>query len=139
MGGSCLAMGEFNCFWHIRGQYLQSLYTGFLLPDRRFHPALKYIAVMNEPDMKMPPDVYRGSPEALKMWTHSVNTFNHAASLPDLFFNRYTETFPNTPVYVGEYHIVGANQVADLSVIKQLPQQIPLLLDFAFFEFMKAY
>ena len=39
-----------------------------------------------------------------RRWVNSFNTANSAADLKHTFFVHYTEVFPKTPVFIGEYH-----------------------------------
>uniref|UniRef100_A0A7S3W923 X8 domain-containing protein n=1 Tax=Strombidinopsis acuminata TaxID=141414 RepID=A0A7S3W923_9SPIT len=48
-------------------------------------------------------------------------------------------TFPTTPVYIGEYHRVRANQTEDLSMILSLAEQSSLFFGISFFEYQVAY
>jgi len=75
----------------------------------------------------------------LGRFTHSFNTQNPATDLQGQFLADYTEAFPSTPVYIGEYHRVGADQVDDLSTILAVAQQNPLFLGISFFQYQVAY
>jgi hypothetical protein len=44
----------YDCFSTIRSAYLGNLRNGFLLENRTYHPAIKYVIAINEPDMKLP-------------------------------------------------------------------------------------
>eukprot|EP00429_Kryptoperidinium_foliaceum_P059911 CAMPEP_0176075604 /NCGR_PEP_ID=MMETSP0120_2-20121206/37789_1 /TAXON_ID=160619 /ORGANISM="Kryptoperidinium foliaceum, Strain CCMP 1326" /LENGTH=707 /DNA_ID=CAMNT_0017409311 /DNA_START=50 /DNA_END=2171 /DNA_ORIENTATION=+ len=52
--GSCKASSEYNCFSQVMPLYLMNLRNGFLTPEGEYHPALKYMNILNEPDLKMP-------------------------------------------------------------------------------------
>jgi len=216
--GRCLDTG-FDCFSQVKPLYLQNLHNGFLRADGTYHPALRYMNILNEPDLKMPSSTDIGGPEgpvqmgrtlisafdamleaekeagvtgalinftatfsyaicgscpqlynrpALgQMWTlddamrnprkygyspknditaayfarftHSFNTQNPATDLQHQFLDDYTVHFPSTPVYIGEYHRVGANQTEDLTTILALARRNPLFKGIAFFEFQVAY
>eukprot|EP00439_Symbiodinium_sp_Y106_P039570 s3126_g4.t2 len=45
---------EYNCYSQIKEQYKSNLENGFLDKDGSYHPALKTIIVINEPDLKIP-------------------------------------------------------------------------------------
>merc|ERR1719223_1928197 len=72
-------------------------------------------------------------------FTNSFNTQNPATDLEQQILDDYVKFFPSTPVYIGEYHHVGANQIEDLSIVFDLIEQIPLFLGISFFEFLVAY
>jgi len=61
--GSCLRDTDFNCFTQVRPMYLENLRKGFLSMDNTYHPALKIMNILNEPDLKMPPTADNGGPE----------------------------------------------------------------------------
>jgi len=52
MPGNCNSTGC-NCYRLIKESYLNNLRRGFLTADRSYHPALRHVIVMNEPDMKL--------------------------------------------------------------------------------------
>jgi len=55
MGGSCVST-NFNCYTQVREQYGAVLKTGFLLSGGKvYHPALRAVILMNEPDLKFFP------------------------------------------------------------------------------------
>lgn len=72
-------------------------------------------------------------------WTHSFNTANPAADVKRLFLDFYEEAFPAVPVYIAEYHLVGANQNEDLQQILAYAESSPLLLGISFFQYQVAY
>uniref|UniRef100_A0A7S0FSV7 X8 domain-containing protein n=1 Tax=Pyrodinium bahamense TaxID=73915 RepID=A0A7S0FSV7_9DINO len=72
-------------------------------------------------------------------WTHSFNTQNPATDLQHQFLDGYVSTFPATPVYIGEYHRVGANQTEDLSIILDIASRNSLFLGISFFQYQVAY
>ncbi|CAE7413481.1 TDP1 [Symbiodinium pilosum] len=45
---------DYNCYPQIKEQYKSNLENGFLEKDGSYHPALKTIIVINEPDLKIP-------------------------------------------------------------------------------------
>jgi len=217
--GSCLSATNFNCFSQVKPFYLQNLRNGFLTADKTYHPALRYMNILNEPDLKMPSDTdtggsegpvkmarslisafdgmleaekeagvtgplinftatfsyaicascggFAGKPALGQMWvlddamrnpgkygytpvnditaayemrfTHSFNTQNPATDLQHQFLDDYTAHFPMTPVYIGEYHRVHANQTEDLDLILSLAKANPLFLGISFFEYQVAY
>jgi len=217
--GSCLRATDFNCFSQVKPLYLQNLQNGFLTADRKYHPALKYMNILNEPDLKMPSSATNGGPEGPKqmarslisafdamleaekeagvtgplinftatfsyaicascegfpdkpalgqMWVlddamrnpekygytpindisaaytarflHSFNTQNPATDLQHQFLDDYSVHFPTTPVYIGEYHRVHANQTEDLEMILSLAEVNPLFFGISFFEYQVAY
>ncbi|CAE7526601.1 TDP1 [Symbiodinium natans] len=49
---NCLTT-DFNCYNQVKSSYKQLLQNGFLL-EGRYHPALREIIVINEPDLKLP-------------------------------------------------------------------------------------
>merc|ERR1712060_843391 len=55
------------------------------------------------------------------------------------FLDDYSAAFPTTPVYIGEYHRVNANQTGDLSDIFKIVDKNPLFLGISFFEFTVSY
>mmetsp|Transcript_82633 Transcript_82633/g.256693 ORF Transcript_82633/g.256693 Transcript_82633/m.256693 type:complete len:730 (+) Transcript_82633:71-2260(+) len=210
---------NYNCFTQIKPQYLKNLNKGFLLMDRRYHPALRVVNILNEPDLKMPHDTTTGGSDGpVKMaravisafdamleaekeagvvgplvnftatfsyaicsvctrfpsnpalgqiaqlqdamyhpenynytpnnnitaafearWVHSFNTQNPATDLQGQFLDGYNGAFPNTPVYIGEYHRVGANQTQDLRMILDIAKSNPLFQGVSFFEYQVAY
>jgi len=217
--GSCLRATDFNCFSQVKPLYLQNLQNGFLTADRKYHPALKYMNILNEPDLKMPSSATNGGPEGPKqmarslisafdamleaekeagvtgplinftatfsyaicaacggfsgkpalgqMWVlddamhnpekygytpindisaayearfiHSFNTQNPATDLQHQFLDDYSAHFPTTPVYIGEYHRVHANQTEDLDMILSLAEVNPLFFGISFFQYQVAY
>jgi len=217
--GSCLQETDFNCFSQVKPLYLQNLHNGFLTMDKKYHPALKYMNILNEPDLKMPSTTDTGGPDGPKqmaralisafdamleaekeagvtgplinftatfsyaicgacggftgkpalgqMWTlddamrhpekydytplnditaayeqrftHSFNTQNPATDLQHQFLDDYSAHFPTTPVYIGEYHRVHANQTQDLDLILGLAEANELFLGISFFQYQVAY
>eukprot|EP00434_Breviolum_minutum_P018007 symbB.v1.2.015877.t1/scaffold1199.1/size145752/4 len=45
---------DFNCYSQLKDQYKSNLQNGFVDKDGAYHPALKTIIVINEPDLKIP-------------------------------------------------------------------------------------
>jgi len=216
---NCKSTTDFNCFSQVRPLYLQNLHKGFLTPNKEYHASLKYMNIINEADLKMPPSATTGNfsfvekmcrtiisafdamldaekeagvtghlinytatfsyaicagcesfnntpalgqmaqlDDAMRnpakygyvpknditsayeaRFTHSFNTQNPATDLQHQFLDVYIERFPMTPVYIGEYHRVGANQTEDLDMILNLAKNNPLFLGISFFEFQVAY
>jgi len=55
MAGSC-ATTQMNCFKQVKEAYLENLRHGFLaLPAKTYHPALRTVILINEPDLKFLP------------------------------------------------------------------------------------
>jgi len=52
MHGSCLHT-KFYCYDQIKKQYVKILKSGFLTSDNRYHPSLRTVILMNEPDLKL--------------------------------------------------------------------------------------
>jgi hypothetical protein len=216
---NCLRDTNFDCFRQVKPLYLENLRTGFLTMTQEYHPSLKYMNILNEPDLKMPPSAtVGGRSEAIQMcraiisafdamldaekeigvsgplinftatfsyaicsscqffpgkpalgqmaqlddamrnpdkydyspkndilaaykarFTHSFNTQNPATDLQRQFLDDYVSYFPTTPVYIGEYHRVGANQTEDLEIVLNLAVDNPLFLGISFFQFQVAY
>jgi len=61
--GNCLRDTNLNCFTQIKPLYALNLRNGFLRPDGTYHPALKYMNILNEPDLKVPPGADNGGPD----------------------------------------------------------------------------
>ncbi|CAK0876935.1 unnamed protein product [Prorocentrum cordatum] len=55
MYGSCKDT-EFDCYRQIKEQYLANLKGGFLQDNGHYHPALKVVVLINEPDLKLSHD-----------------------------------------------------------------------------------
>merc|ERR1712194_559728 len=72
-------------------------------------------------------------------FTHSFNTANPARDVKVQFLDKYEQVFPNTPVYIGEYHRVGSNQTEDLDEILDIAEASPNFLGISFFQFQVAY
>jgi len=53
MPGNCVKT-NFNCYEQVRSQYTQNLRRGFLSVGNVYHPALRTVILMNEPDLKFP-------------------------------------------------------------------------------------
>lgn len=45
---------NFSCYEQIKGSYYMNLMNGFMTEDKRYHPALKEVIIINEPDLKLP-------------------------------------------------------------------------------------
>jgi len=219
MGNNCLHDTDFNCFTQVKPMYLQNLRKGFLTMNQEYHPSLKYMNIINEPDLKIPPDATTGGPQTIKQmckaiisafdamldaekaagvtgrlinftatfsyatclgcdwykskpalgqmkqlddamhhpskygytprnditaaykarFTHSFNTQNPATDIQHQFLDDYALNFVNTPVYIGEYHRVGANQTEDLDIILDLAMRNHLFLGISYFQYQVAY
>jgi len=114
--------------------------------DRFKHlPALGQMAQLD--DAMRHPEAYGYTPkndilEAYRTrWMHSFNTANPASDLEHMFFGPYAETFPETPVYIGEYHSVNArrSQKEDLDMVLGLARGSDLFVGISFFEFTVSY
>jgi len=55
MYGSCKDT-QFDCYRQIKEQYLANLRGGFLQDNGHYHPALKVVVLINEPDLKLSHD-----------------------------------------------------------------------------------
>jgi len=60
MPGSCLTTG-LNCYSQVKDAYKRNLQNGFLRPNRTYHPALRTVILMNEPDLKLLPPMTPGN------------------------------------------------------------------------------
>jgi len=56
MPGNCLHT-NLDCFTQIKQQYSMLLKNGFLTSSRTYHPALRTVVLMNEPDVKLHSDI----------------------------------------------------------------------------------
>lgn len=74
-----------------------------------------------------------------RRWVNSFNTANSAADLKHTFFVHYTEVFPKTPVFIGEYHNPHGPVRSEVTDILALAKTLPLFLGISFFEFQVAY
>mmetsp|Transcript_120290 Transcript_120290/g.335622 ORF Transcript_120290/g.335622 Transcript_120290/m.335622 type:complete len:672 (-) Transcript_120290:79-2094(-) len=216
--GNCRDSTDYDCFSQIKPLYLLNLQKGFLAMDKTYHPALRVMNILNEPDLKMPADAtgsdggpakmsraivsafdamleaekeagvtgplinftatfsyaicaactrFSGKPALGQIaqlddamhnpekynytprnnitaaykarFIHSFNTQNPATDLQTQFLDEYNAAFPNMPVYIGEYHRVGANQTEDVSMILHIADQNPLFMGISFFEYQVAY
>jgi len=61
MKGNCMQTAR-NCYTQIRHQYALNLRNGFLSAPRTYHPALRTVVLMNEPDLKMETGFIQGAP-----------------------------------------------------------------------------
>jgi len=52
MSNSC-ATTEWNCYIQVRLSYLENLQKGFLLESGAYHPTMREVIVINEPDLKL--------------------------------------------------------------------------------------
>eukprot|EP00931_Biecheleriopsis_adriatica_P075202 TRINITY_DN49124_c0_g1_i1.p1 TRINITY_DN49124_c0_g1~~TRINITY_DN49124_c0_g1_i1.p1 ORF type:complete len:908 (-),score=149.83 TRINITY_DN49124_c0_g1_i1:29-2560(-) len=209
---ACVRTGMFICNSTVKRAYAQNLEKGFLKHENgqvSYHPALKYVIVINEPDLKLPnlaaPSLFaKGIASAIdgmldaekeanvagpkpnftatfsfsrcdacskfadhpgiaQMWmlrdamtnpsnyglspnndlasfyqtrfTNSFNTGNPSWEIRKLFLDLYEQEFPNTPVFIGEYHNPGnQNSEVDLKNILAISKASPLMLGVSFFE-----
>eukprot|EP00418_Pyrodinium_bahamense_P083834 CAMPEP_0179053940 /NCGR_PEP_ID=MMETSP0796-20121207/22532_1 /TAXON_ID=73915 /ORGANISM="Pyrodinium bahamense, Strain pbaha01" /LENGTH=200 /DNA_ID=CAMNT_0020750553 /DNA_START=1 /DNA_END=599 /DNA_ORIENTATION=+ len=53
MPGNCMSTQQ-NCYQQVKESYLGNLRGGFLQENRTYHPALRQVIVINEPDLKAP-------------------------------------------------------------------------------------
>jgi len=219
MPGNCREYTQYDCFSQVKDSYMHNLQKGFLAMNKTYHAALKVMNILNEPDLKMPPDATTGvadgpikmskaiisafdamleaeqemgvveprlnftttfsyavcracsrfsnapalgqiaqlhdamlHPESygykpkhnitaayFKRWIHSFNTANPATDLEPQFLDHYVLAFPHTPVYIGEYHYVGANQTKDVGLILDIARRTPLFKGISFFQYQVAY
>jgi len=58
MPGNCITT-HFDCYSQVKKQYMQNMKRGFMVAGNVYHPALRTLILMNEPDLKFP-----GGPEA---------------------------------------------------------------------------
>merc|ERR1719277_2488589 len=70
--GSCLRETDFDCFTQVMPLYLKNLRNGFLSASNSYHPALKYMNIINEPDLKMPSTATFGSREELYQMCRAI-------------------------------------------------------------------
>lgn len=57
MRGNCVHTG-FDCYSQVKDAYIQNLLKGFVrLREKRYHPALRSVILMNEPDLKILPSM----------------------------------------------------------------------------------
>lgn len=61
MQGSCFQTG-WNCYSQIRKQFANDLRSGFLTHSGTYHPAIRTLIVMNEPDLKFEIGTIQGLP-----------------------------------------------------------------------------
>mmetsp|Transcript_50277 Transcript_50277/g.106847 ORF Transcript_50277/g.106847 Transcript_50277/m.106847 type:complete len:720 (-) Transcript_50277:101-2260(-) len=66
MGAGSCKNSNYNCFTQVKDSYSMNLQKGFLRPDGSYHPSLKYMNILNEPDLKMPPTTTTGTAEGPK-------------------------------------------------------------------------
>lgn len=210
---NCLSTNS-NCYEQVKAQYRMVMRKGFLSTGNVYHPALRTVILMNEPDLKFPegPSSYvkgivsaldavldveqefgvvgsapsftttfsfgvcgGGCPEmnekpalgqmlylreAMRdphsvgyeprndLWKaykerfiNSVNTANPATDIRWLFLNDYDQQFPDTPVFIGEYHSPRTvDQRRDLeSVLAIARDNKTMLIGISFFEFQVRY
>lgn len=200
--GNCMKTG-YNCFTQIKAQYKSMLTNGFTVEtgdDKVYHPGLRSVILINEPDYKLPGlteplkftkalvsafdavldaekefgvknpqlkftvtfafgicDQCRSYKEIEKKygtknlpgicqmldlrsamydpsvvgytarndlkaaydarWENSFNTANEAPDIEPFILDYYDELFPDTPVFIGEYHKPGIQQAKDFKAI----------------------
>jgi len=74
---SCKQATNFSCFTQVKPLYLLNLRKGFVRPDKSYHPALRYMNILNEPDLKMPHDSDIGGPDGpIKMARAVISAFD---------------------------------------------------------------
>merc|ERR1719210_1546626 len=107
------------------------------------HPALGQIAQLD--DAMRNPAKYGYSPKNnitaayAARFTHSFNTQNPATDIQWQVLDSYAGAFPTTPVYIGEYHRVGIDQMEDLNAILDIAAANPLFLGISYFQYQVAY
>lgn len=219
MHGNCMET-DWDCYRQIKHHYGLNLKRGFTAGRFAYHPALKLVILMNEPDLKFEGGM-RGTPgnathfskalisgidgiidaekeanvtglapnftvafsfgrcdvcsrfktlpslgqmwefrEAMRdpssvgytarndLWyfykrrfTNSFNTANPATDIRPLFLDTYEANFPDTPVFIGEYHApTYFDQDMDLQgIVDIVSNASSLLLGISFFEFQVRY
>jgi len=69
-----------------------------------------------------------------------VNTANPSSDIRRLFLNAYDAHFDGTPVFIGEYHSPGHDQVEDLkNVMRIVNDPTTMLTGISFFEYQTRY
>lgn len=53
MPGNCVST-NYNCYHQVKAHYMQNLKRGFLVQLNAYHPALKTVVLINEPERKFP-------------------------------------------------------------------------------------
>merc|ERR1740121_2419944 len=75
--GSCLRDTDFDCFTQVKPLYSDNLRNGFLTTSSSYHPALKYMNIINEPDLKMPASAtFGGLAEIYQMCRAIISAFD---------------------------------------------------------------
>jgi hypothetical protein len=69
-------------------------------------------------------------------FTNSFNTGNAAWEIPNLFLTAYQVQFPETPVFIAEYHCPNQDTRSDVQNILNLANRSRLLQGISFFEYM---
>jgi len=72
-------------------------------------------------------------------FTHSFNTGNPSFDIPGLFLEAYEKEFPDTPVFIGEYHCPNQNAQIDVAKMLDIARNSALLQGISFFEYMVRY
>lgn len=72
--------------------------------------------------------------------TLSFNSGNPSDEIQSLFLKYYEESFPNTPIFVAEYHNPGNPHLGrDLVHMLKIAEKSSLLMGISFFEFQNRY
>jgi len=71
---NCMAT-EYNCFSKVKKQYMENLKNGFL-KNGRYHPALSYFILINEPDLKIPKTADAVLEDSKKMAKAIISAFD---------------------------------------------------------------
>ncbi len=72
--------------------------------------------------------------------TLSFNSGNPSDEIQSLFLKYYEESFPNTPIFVAEYHNPGNPHLErDLVNMLKIAEKSSLLMGISFFEFQNRY
>lgn len=70
---------------------------------------------------------------------NGINTANSVSEFLQYFMESYTATFPQTPLFVGEFHSPTGRMQEELTTILQVAQTDRFLLGVSFFEFQVRY
>lgn len=75
-----------------------------------------------------------------RRFVNSINTANPSGDIRRLFLDTYDAHFGGTPVFIGEYHSPGHDQVLDLeSIMRIVNDPSTLLMGVSFFEYQVRY
>lgn len=69
--GSCEST-NYNCYDQIMPLYLENLRRGFLTRDREYHPAMAYMIIINEADLKMPHNATVWMPDGPRLMCKAI-------------------------------------------------------------------